>query len=91
MCAASQEADTAAGQTCDDLVLLERFLKARTLSDGWQQFKVEWAKRMNLCLARRDTEVERLIQQAGRKRGDVKKHLENMTRSRKSDESLQEE
>jgi len=86
--AASQESDAASGQTGEDLVLLEQFLKASSLSDGWQLLKSDWAKRMNLCLARRDPAVEGIIQKAGRKRGDVKKDLENMTRSRKSDESL---
>jgi hypothetical protein len=89
--AASQEAHAASGQTGEDLVLLERFLNARSLSDGWQLLKLDWAKRMNLRLATRDPAVEGIIQKAGRKRGDVKKDLENMTRSRKSDESLHEE
>jgi DNA-binding NtrC family response regulator len=71
------------------LEVLSRTLKAASLSLGWKDYRLRWAKNINDQLVARSPVVEDLIRRAGRQRSEVKKELENMLRSELSDRPLQ--
>ncbi len=74
-----------------DVRLLQRMLHANTLSLGWKEYRLEWAKRLNVLLLNHSQAAETIINSAGKQRSDVKKQIENILRSETSDRSLEYE
>lgn len=70
------------------LAVFSRTLQAPSLSIGWKDYRVRWAKEINDRLVARSPAVEDRIRIAGRQRSDVKKEVENMLRSELSEKAL---
>lgn len=71
-----------------DLAILRRVLCGSSVSAGWKQRRLEWARRINAQLLRRDHAVEDVIEASAKSRKQVKKEIENLLRSESRDSSL---
>jgi DNA-binding NtrC family response regulator len=86
-----EEAAHAKDWATHSLEVFTQALEAASLSLGWKDYRLRWAKGINDQLVARSPAVEDVIRKAGRQRADVKKELENLLRAEMSERRLETE